>query len=65
MTSESLLAATINTDVELSDSFIAEDANQAVLPLVDLLGFIGVKDGYLENMSSKTRRKIIKQLEKR
>ena len=54
-----------NIDVELSDSFIAEDANQAVLPIGDLLGFIGVKDGYLENISPKTRRKIIKKLEKR
>ena len=54
-----------NDDAKLSDSFIAADANQAVLELDTLLPFIHAKEQYLEEMPSRSRSKIIKKLEKR
>ena len=54
-----------NDDAKLSDNFIAADANQAVLKLDTLLSFISAKEQYLEEMSSGSRRKIIKKIEKR
>ncbi len=54
-----------NEDAKLSDIFIADDANQAVVQLEHLIPFIENKDGYLEEMSSKSRKKMIKFLEKK
>ncbi|QIV94320.1 nuclease-related domain-containing protein [Allofrancisella frigidaquae] len=54
-----------NPEVQLSDNFVAEDANQAVLSLENLLPFINAKEQYLEKMPTRSRRKIIKKLEKK
>ena len=53
-----------NEDVQLSEDFIADDANQAVLSLKNLIPFINAKEQYLEKMPTRSRRKIIKKLEK-
>ena len=52
-------------DATLSENFIADDANQAVLELETLIPFINAKEQYLEEMPSRSRSKIIKKLEKR
>ncbi|GAB4222787.1 MAG: nuclease-related domain-containing protein [Francisella sp.] len=54
-----------NEDAKLNDIFIANDANQAVLSLDHLISFIEMKDKYLEEMPSRSRRKMIKKLEKK
>ncbi|QLE78377.1 NERD domain-containing protein [Francisella sp. Scap27] len=54
-----------NDQAELSDNFIADDANQAVLELETLLPFIEAKEQYLESMPTRSRRKIIRKLDKR
>ncbi len=54
-----------NDDAKLSESFIADDANQAVLELDTLLPFIHAKEQYLEEMPSRSRSRIIKKLEKK
>ena len=54
-----------NDDAKLSESFIADDANQAVFELDTLLPFIHAKEQYLEEMPSRSRSRIIKKLEKR
>ena len=52
-------------EVELSDNFIAGDANQAVLLLEHLLPFVKMKeDSITEEMSGKSRKKIVKFLER-
>ncbi|WP_150466490.1 nuclease-related domain-containing protein [Francisella sp. SYW-9] len=54
-----------NDDAQLSENFIADDANQAVLSLKNLLPFIKAKEEYLEKMPSRSRKKIIRKLEKK
>ncbi|MED7819859.1 MULTISPECIES: nuclease-related domain-containing protein [unclassified Francisella] len=54
-----------NEDAQLSENFIADDANQAVLSLKNLLPFIKAKEEYLEKMPSRSRKKIIRKLEKK
>ena len=54
-----------NEDAQLSENFIADDANQAVLSLENLIPFIKAKEEYLEKMSTRSRRKIIRKLEKK
>ena len=54
-----------NDDVELSDIYIADDANQAVLKLEHLIAFIENKEQYLEEIPTKSRKKIIKSIEKK
>ena len=51
-----------NDEVQLSESFISNDANQVVLSLINLLPFIKAKEKYLKKISSSSRRKIIRQL---
>ncbi|APC97769.1 nuclease-related domain-containing protein [Francisella frigiditurris] len=53
-----------NDDADLSDIYVAEDANQAVLQLEHLLPFIENKEQYLEKIPTKSRKKIIRYLEK-
>lgn len=54
-----------NEDAQLSENFIADDANQAVLSLDNLIPFINAKEQYIENIPTRSRKKIIRKLEKR
>ena len=54
-----------NEDVKLSDSFISDDANQAVVCMDSLIPFIKAKEEYLKNMAPRVRKKAIRKLEKR
>ncbi|MDE5041486.1 NERD domain-containing protein, partial [Francisella tularensis subsp. holarctica] len=54
-----------NEDAQLSENFIADDANLAVLSLENLIPFIKANEKYLEKMPTCSRRKIIRKLEKK
>ncbi|MBD5784262.1 NERD domain-containing protein, partial [Francisella tularensis subsp. holarctica] len=54
-----------NEDAQLSENFIADDANQAVLSLENLIPFIKATEKYLEKMPTCSRRQFIRKLEKK